>query len=132
VGTRATAAASAASASGAPLKQYELYWADLPAPVGRRPVLLLSRSPAYEYLNKVIVAEVTTTVREIPQEMKLGRREGLPHASVANFDNIHVVAKSKLAERIGRLKPGREDEVKRAMGYALDWPELKVLGPPRG
>jgi mRNA interferase MazF len=91
-------------------------------------VLLLSRTPAYEYLNKVIVAEVTATVRAIPQEVKLGRREGLPRACVANFDNIHVVAKSRLIERIGRLAPARQSEAKRALGYALDWSELKVLG----
>ena len=51
-----------------PLKQYEIRWANLPLPIGRRPVLLLTRTPAYAYLAKVIVAEVTTTVRGIPQE----------------------------------------------------------------
>jgi mRNA interferase MazF len=50
------------------MKQYELRWANLPAPIGRRPVLLLTRTPAYAYLNKVIVSEVTSTVRQIPQE----------------------------------------------------------------
>ena len=39
------------------MKQYEIWWATLPLPVGRRPVLLLSRNPAYSYLNKVLVAE---------------------------------------------------------------------------
>ena len=29
------------------VKQYELCWADLPVPAGRRPVLLLSRGAAY-------------------------------------------------------------------------------------
>jgi hypothetical protein len=37
------------------------------------------------------------------------------------------VAKTLLGERIGVIDPSREDEVKRALGYALDWPELKVL-----
>ena len=46
------------------LQQYEIRWANMPEPIGRRPVLLLSRTPAYEYLNKVIVAEITTTIRE--------------------------------------------------------------------
>lgn len=99
----------------------------MPAPVGRRPVLLLSRTPAYRYLNKIIVAEVTSTVRNIPQEVQVGNREGLSTASVVNFDNVHVVAKALLGERIGALAFSREREVKRALGYALDWPELKVL-----
>ena len=109
------------------MKQYEVRWANLPAPVGRRPVLLLSRTPAYAYLNKVIVGEVTSTARGIPQEVTLGRQEGLARPSVVNFDNIHVIAKTRLGDRLGSLAPGRVGDVKRALGYALDWPELKVL-----
>jgi mRNA interferase MazF len=109
------------------MRQYEIRWANMPPPIGRRPVLLLSRTPAYAYLNKVMVAEVTTTVRSIPQEVSVGRKEGLARTSVVNFDNVHVVAKALLGERIGGLASSREREVKRAMGYALDWPELKVL-----
>lgn len=108
------------------MKQYEVRWANLPAPIGRRPVLLLTRTPAFGYLNKVMVAEVTTTVRGIPQEVPLTKAEGLRQASVANLDNVHVIPKATVGGRIGRIAPGREREVKRALGYALDWPELKV------
>lgn len=110
------------------MKQYEIRWADMPSPIGRRPVLLLSRSPAYQYLNKLIVAEITTTIRDIPQEALLGSIEGLSEPSVANLDNIHVVTKTRLGSLVGILRPHRQIEVKRAMGYASDWPELKVLG----
>jgi mRNA interferase MazF len=78
-------------------------------------------------LNKILIAEVTSTVRNIPQEVALGAAEGLSRTCVVNFDNIHVVPKSSLGERIGSLTAGRHREVKRALGYALDWPELKVL-----
>jgi len=107
------------------VRQYEIWWASLPPPVGRRPVLLLSRNSAYTVLNKVIVAEVTSTVRDIPVEVRLGPREGLSRRSVANLDNVHVVARSDLASRIGSLPASRVGELKRALGYALDWPELK-------
>jgi mRNA interferase MazF len=107
------------------MRQYEIWWASLPPPVGRRPVLLLSRDSAYPVLNKVLVAEVTSTVRDIPVELRLGPREGLPRRSVANLDNVHVVARANLGSRIGRLSPSRVGELKRAFGYALDWPELK-------
>ena len=109
------------------MRQYELRWANLPAPIGRRPVLLLTRTTAYAYLNKVIVGEVTSTVRKIPQEVAVGRREGLRHASVVNFDNVHVVPTACLGDRIGALSASREQEVKRALGHALGWTELKVL-----
>ena len=109
------------------MKQYEIWWAGLPEPIGRRPVVLLTRSSAYEYLNKVIVAEITTTVRNIPQEVRLGKREGIRQHCVANLDNIHVVLKSALQERVGQLAFSRQREIKRALGYALDWAELKVI-----
>ena len=43
------------------------------------------------------------------------------------MDNIHVIPKSLLRNRIGRLGAGRESEVKHAIGYALDWSELKMI-----
>jgi mRNA interferase MazF len=109
------------------MRQYEILWANLPTPMGRRPVLLLTRTSAYPYLNKVIVAEVTSTIRGIPEEVSVGRREGLARPSVVNLDNVHVVPKGLLGDRIGALAPGRQQEVRRALGYALDWPELKLL-----
>ena len=109
------------------MRQYESRWANLPLPIGRRPVLLLTRTSAYAYLNKVIVVEVTSTIRGIPQEVALGKREGLQRLSVANMDNLHVIPKSLLGDRIGVVGAGRESEIKRALGYALDWSELKVI-----
>mgnify|MGYP001044033522 CR=1 FL=1 len=109
------------------MKQYEIFWAALPEPIGRRPVMLLTRASAYDYLSKIIVAEITSTVRGIPQEVKLGKTEGLERTCVANLDNIHVILKNHVKERIGVLVPEREREVKRALGYALNWHELKVL-----
>jgi len=99
----------------------------MPAPIGPRPVLLLSRTLAFRYLNKILIAEVTTTIRNIPQEVRVDSAEGLPQGSVINFDNIHAVAKRQLGERLGRLSPDRALEVKRALGYALNWEELKML-----
>lgn len=110
------------------MRQYEIWWATLPPPVDRRPVLLLSRDSAYAVLNKVVVAEVTSTLRDIPVEVPLGSSEGLPRRSVANLDNLHVVARSDLSSRIGSLATSRVREVKRALGYVLDWPELKYRG----
>jgi mRNA interferase MazF len=109
------------------MNQFDIMWANLPQPIGRRPVLLLTRTPAYAYLNKVVIAEITSTVRNIPQEVSVGKPEGLARASVVNLDNIHTIPKALLAERIGAMASLRHREIKRALGYALDWPELKVL-----
>ena len=109
------------------MKQYEIWWADLPLPAGRRPVLLLSRDPSYRYLTKVLAVEVTSTVREIPVEVPLGKPEGMKRACVANCDNIRVVSVARLRERIGSLGRSRVPELKRATGYAFGWEELMDL-----
>lgn len=109
------------------MRQFEIRWANLPAPIGRRPVLLLTRTPGYAYLNKVIVAEVTTTIRDIAQEVKLGHAEGLARDSVANLDNIHVIPKAIVGTRVGGLALNRQLEIKRALGHALGWAELQSL-----
>ncbi|MDP6514171.1 MAG: type II toxin-antitoxin system PemK/MazF family toxin, partial [SAR202 cluster bacterium] len=44
----------------------EIWWADLAAPTGRRPVLLLSRNESYTVRELVIVSPLTTQIRDIP------------------------------------------------------------------
>jgi mRNA interferase MazF len=107
------------------VKRHEIWWAELPEPIGRRPVLLLSRDQAYRLLSRVTVAEVTTTIRRIAVEVPLGRAEGLPKPCVANLDNLHAVATTRLRTRIGALAQSRSAEVERALGYALDIDRLK-------
>lgn len=109
------------------MRQFEIWWVDLPSPAGRRPVLLLSRNDAYQYLNKFVVAEITSTIRAIPVEVRLGRREGLPSTCVANLDNIRTTARSSFDSLAGVLASSRHAEVKRALGYSLGWNELIEL-----
>ena len=106
------------------MKQFEIWWADLPQPAGRRPVLLLSRDDAYSYLNKFIVAEITTTIRNIRVEVPLGSRDGMRRPSVVNCDNIWTVSRQSLSGRIAALAPDRHAAVKRAVGFAFGWAEL--------
>lgn len=58
------------------MKRGEVWWADLPPPAGRRPVVLLSRDEAYAIRALVIVAPVTTRVRSIPAEVPWVQRMG--------------------------------------------------------
>ena len=89
----------------------------------------MSRNDAYRYLGKFVVAEITTRIRAIPVEVRLGSREGLPSPCVANLDNLRTAARLWLDSRAGSLAPSRHREVKRALGYALGWDELIDLGP---
>lgn len=102
------------------MKRGEICWADLPAPVGRRPVLLLSRDWAFTVRNAVAVAFVTTTIRNIPVEVPLGPAEGLPKPCVVNLDVVNTIPKTALAQRITMLSPAKLAEVAKAARFAMD------------
>ena len=86
------------------MRRGEVWWAELPLPVGRRPVVLLSRDEAYVVRNAVTVAEVTSTIRGIPVEVELGPEDGLPKICVINLDTIVTIRKDLLIERIAVLR----------------------------
>ncbi len=97
----------------------EVWWADLPAPAGRRPVLLLSREEAYAIRELVIVASVTTRVRGIPTEVVLEKREGLPKRCVANVDILTTIPKKSLSSRITALSDSKLAAVEHALRFSL-------------
>ena len=71
-----------------------------------RPALVVSRDEAIPVLNNVLIAPVTSTVRDIPTCLPLGSAEGLRQDCVASFDNLAAVPKHMLTRRLGRLGPG--------------------------
>ena len=101
------------------MRRGDVWWAELPAPVGRRPVVLLSRNEAYAVRELVTVAPVTTRIRRIPTEVELGRAEGLPRRCVANLDTVTTIPKRSLAAQLGTLPPARLAAVEAALRFAL-------------
>lgn len=98
----------------------EVWWAELPPPIGRRPVVLLSRDTAYRVRTSVTVGVVTRTVRTIPVEVPLGLEDGMPEQCVVNLDNILTIPKARLVERITTLSGGKMTVVAKAIIFALD------------
>ncbi len=96
-----------------------MWWADLPLPIGKRPVLLLSRDEAYSIRNAVTVAEITTTIRGIPVEVPLGTEDGLPKKCVVNLDTVVTIKKGSLKERITALSFEKLVQVNAALKFAL-------------
>lgn len=72
----------------------------------RRPVLVVSRNESIPVLNNIVVAPVTSTVRDIPTCIPVGPDHGIDHHSVATFDNLAAVPKSVLTTRLGHLGIG--------------------------
>ncbi len=104
------------------MKRGEVWWAYLPRPAGRRPVVLLSRDSAYRVRSAVTVAPVTRTIRNIPVEVLLGRDEGLPSRCVVNVDDITTIPKSLLKGRIAVLSAERMQQIEDAIRFAIDLP----------
>lgn len=97
----------------------EIWWARLPSPAGRRPVVLVSRQAAYAVRASVTVVEVSTRQRSIPSEVPLGRRDGLPKACVANADNVVTIPKTWLDERIAMLSVAKLEAIDLALKFSL-------------
>jgi mRNA interferase MazF len=101
------------------MRRGEIWWAELPAPARRRPVVLLSRDEAYAVRELVIVAPITTRIRRIATEVALGREDGLPRACVANLDTITTIPKALLNHRLAALTPAKLAAVERALRFAV-------------
>jgi len=98
----------------------EVWWANLPPPIGRRPVLLLSRDAAYQVRTSITVSVITRTVRHIPVEVPLGVEDGMPEKCVVNLDSIMTIPKPLLSERITMLSHDKIALVNRAVLFALE------------
>ena len=101
------------------MKRGEIWWAELDAPAGQRPVLLLSRNEAYEVRDLVTIAPVTSRIRNIRSEVPLGPEDGLPKPCVANLDVIQTIAKTRLRERLTILTPQKIRAVETALHFSL-------------
>jgi len=102
------------------MRRGEVWWAELPPPTGRRPVVLLSRDAAYPVRTSVTVAPITRTIRDIPVEVSLGKEDGMPVPCMVNTDDILTIPKARLTERLGNLPAEKMRAVAKAIGFALD------------
>ena len=101
------------------MQRGDVWWANLPPPSGRRPVVLLSRDEAYAARALVTVAPVTTRIRNIPVEVILDPEDGLPRRCVVNLDTIATISKANLLEYITHLRPVKLRAVNAAIRFAL-------------
>ncbi len=102
------------------MRRGEVWWANLPAPAGRRPVLLLSRDAAYGVRTAATVAAITRTIRHIPVEVQLTVQDGMPSQCVVNLDQILTIPMSLLDSPITALDGAKLTEVREAIVFALD------------
>jgi mRNA interferase MazF len=81
---------------------------------------LLSRNRVYQVRASATVATLTTTIRGLGSEVRLGTADGVPRDCVVNLDTIHTIAIGAIQSQIAMLSPQKIDAVNRAIRFALD------------
>ena len=100
----------------------------------RRPALILTSPQKLHLLTSVTIAPITSTIRGLTSEVRVGPRNGLDVESVISCDNITTVRKDAVGETIGLLFDDQEAQLARAISDAFDLlgPELDLAGHPDG
>jgi mRNA interferase MazF len=101
------------------MRQGDIWFGETPREKGR-PYLVLIRNEAIGYLNTVLVAPITRSMRGIPTEVPLGPDDGLTQECVATLDNSIAIRRTYLTHHLGSIRGGRWPEVCAAMRAALD------------
>src|SRR5436305_13797751 len=101
------------------MERGEIRWYRFGPPDKRRPVLVLTRNSALEFLGEVTVAPITSTIRDIPSEVLLTEADGMPHSSAINLDHLQTVSRERLGGLITHLPFVRMEEVRYVLLFAL-------------
>jgi mRNA interferase MazF len=101
------------------VKQGEIWLVEQPHRKAR-PALVVTRSEAIGVLNEVVVAPITSTLRDIPTCIPVGRPEGIDRESVISFDQLRCIPKAALTLRLGELALDRRHEICSALAAVSD------------
>ena len=109
------------------MRRGEIRWYRFAHPDKRRPVLVLTRNSALEFLSEVTIAPVTSTVREIPSEVVLSAADGVPRPCAVNLDHIQTVPHARVGGLIATLSESRMADVRTAANFALGFGESRPI-----
>ncbi len=98
----------------------EVWWAELDLPIGRCPVLILTRTAAVSLRNQVVVAQITRTARGLANEVPLTPADGMPKACVVNCDVLLTVSKKQFRNRVATLTTAKMSAVEQALKFSLE------------
>lgn len=101
------------------MKRGEIRWYRFMQPDKKRPVVILTRTSAIEFLGEVTIAPITSTIRYIPSEVLLTKEDGMTKNCAINLDHIQTVSKAKIGPLISTLSSKKMSELKSALLFAL-------------
>jgi len=102
------------------MKRGEVRWYKFKHPDKKRPVVILTRNSILEYLGEVTIAPVTSTIRDIPSEVLLSRRDGMHNDCAVNCDHLQTVSQSNIGSMITSLSKEKLSEIRDAVNFALN------------
>ncbi len=85
-----------------------------------RPALVLTREVARAAMTKVTVAPITTAIKGLSSEVRVGPENGLDHDCVVALDNVITVPADLLGRTVGYFHADQELELARAIVLAYD------------
>ena len=101
------------------MKRGEVHWYKFSKPDKNRPVVILTRDSALEFLGEVTIAPITSTIRDIPTEVLLTKEDGMAKDCAVNLDHIQTVSKGKIGDLITILSSAKISELRSALLFAL-------------
>ena len=101
------------------MRRGEIRWYRFKKPDKKRPVVILTRNSAIEYLGEITVAPITSTIRNIPSEILLTKADGMPTECAINLDHIQTVAKGKIESLVTTLSSQKMAQLSEAFLFAL-------------
>jgi mRNA interferase MazF len=88
-------------------------------PDKKRPVVVLTRDSAIDYLSTVTVAPITSTIRGVPSEVVLNEEDGLKAPCAVNLHKQVTVSQDKLGKCVTQLSSLRMFEICAALRFSL-------------
>jgi mRNA interferase MazF len=101
------------------MKRGEVRWYVFARPDKRRPVLILTRDSALEFLGEVTVAPITSIIRDIPSEVLLTKADGMSRDCAVNLDHLQTVSKGKIGSLITTLSASQMQQMRSGLLFAL-------------
>ena len=102
----------------------DVWMLDLGGRAGRRPALVVTRHAVIPYVNKLTVAEITSSGKGYPTEVSIGHKANLPKESYVQLDNIQTVAKTRFVKYVGALDAPTMRTIGRKIVLALGLEEV--------
>ncbi len=80
---------------------------------------MLTRDTAIEYLSRVTIAPITSSIRGVPSEIVLDESDGMKGPCAVNLHNVVTIPKSQVGKRVGQLSAERMKQLCSALRFSL-------------